>query len=136
MDFFFCSELCDACQQDNGGRTAAAAAKEILCPDPSSRKRERREQRPPMWLKLNVYHEQVQWVTYFQECSFIRLKIYYPRLPSQPSTSPHLFFFVFLGRCEAGACTAFLFFQCGGRKLVSLQRHVFLILGPFAWKLL
>lgn len=35
-----------------------------------------------MWLKLNVYHVQGQWVTYFQQYSFIRLKIYNPPAPT------------------------------------------------------
>ena len=120
----------DACYWDNRGATAAS--KEIFCSNPSGG--EGSKQRPPMWLKLNVYHVQVQWVTYFQECSFIRPKIYYP----QPSTSPHFFFSVSLGRCEAGAGLSFclfLFLFGVGVDSFSLKRHVFLILGPFVWKL-
>ena len=66
-----------------------------------------------MWLELNVYHVQGQWVTYFRECSFIRLKIYYP----QPPTSPRFFSSVCLGRCEAGAGLSFSLwlFWSGGR---------------------
>lgn len=41
-----------------------------------------KQQRSSMWLKLNVYHVQGQWVTYFRQCSFIRLKIYNPPTPT------------------------------------------------------
>lgn len=79
------------------------------------------KQRPPMWFELNVYHVQGQWVTYFRECSFIRLKIYY----QQPPTSPHFFFSVCLGRCEAGAGLSFSFpFWRGGRIFLTKAPRV------------
>lgn len=96
---------------------------------------ETRKQRPPMWLKLNIYHVQGQWVTYSWEYSSIRLKIYYP----QPPVSPHFFFSVCLGRCEAGAglsVSLFLFHSAVGVESFVLKCHVFLILRPFGWKFL
>lgn len=83
-----------------------------------------------MWLELNVDDVQGQWVTYFGECSFIRLKIYYPQ--------PPLVLSVCLGRCEAGACfslSRFLFLFIVGVECFSPKHHVFLIFGPFVWKL-
>lgn len=80
---------------------------------------------PPVWLELNVYHVQGQWVTYFQECSFIRLKIYLPPPSTSPAaTGPHCFFFFYsvcLGRCEAdtGLSVSFFLFWRGGRICLS-----------------
>lgn len=58
-----------------------------------------------MWPELNVYHARGQWVTYFQECSFIRAQIYKPPAPTaalfvladvrQPVAFNSCFFFVF-----------------------------------------
>lgn len=66
------------------------------------------EQRPPMWLELNVYHAQGQWVTYFQQCSFIRLQIYKP-----PALTPVLFVLADVRQPVAFNSRFFLFLEWG-----------------------
>lgn len=74
---------------------------------------------------------------------FLGVLIYYTEdlLPQPPSPplSPHFFFSICLGRCEAGAglsVSLSLFHSAVGVDSFVLKCHVFFILGPFGWKFL
>lgn len=80
------------------------------------------EQRAPMWLELNVYHARGQWVTYFQQCSFIRVQIY-----KLPAPTPLLFVLADVRQPVAFNSRVFFVFGVGVDPLWP-DYHVLLIL--------
>jgi len=133
--FFFPSGclrvVADACWRDNTGTTAVT--EEFLCSDPSAGggRRERtkafdvaRAERSPRAGPMGDI--------FFGGAHSLEARFSTP--------SPHFFLSVCLGRCEAGAGLALSlslspFLSGVGVESFSPKRHVFLILGPFVWKL-